>query len=253
MTHISISAFEVIIGADNAPNYILASGSGSSLYGGKGGGNTLAGGAGADTFVYTDGTDLVTNATTGDSVNFNSEYSDFEFVNDDVAVKSTSGEVIIQSVLNQIVDVGAGDFTAHVYRAINEGVIDGRPFSGVEVISGANDVSNIIYAGSGNSSIYGGRGGMDTLIGGDGEDCFIFGLDAGIDTVQNAQSNDYINLKGVTLDQITGVSTTAGLTKVSLVSGAELTVDGNNGAGYLIQGQMYDVNTETNSLTMRNA
>ena len=246
-----ISAFEVIIGADNAPNYILASGSGSSLYGGKGGGNTLAGGAGQDTFVYTDGTDLVTNATTGDKVNFNSEYSDFEFVNDDVAVKSTTGEVIIQNVMNQIIDVGAGDFVAHVYRAASEGVIDGRGFGGVEVISGMREVSNIIYAGGGGSSIYGGNGGMDTLIGGDGADCFIFGLNAGIDTVQNAQSNDYINLKGVTLDQITGVSSTAGLTKVSLVSGAELTVDGNNGAGYLIQGQMYDVNTETNSFVAR--
>ena len=246
-----ISAFEVIVGADNAPNYILASGSGSSLYGGKGGGNTLAGGAGADTFIYTDGTDVVTNATTGDRINFNSEYVDFDFVNADLAVKSTTGEVIIQNMMNNILDVGAGDFLAHAYKASYEGEIDGRPYGGVEVISGADHVSNVIYAGSGNSSIYGGAGGIDTLIGGDGADCFIFDLNGGIDTVQNAQANDYINLKGVTMDQITGIQSTAGLTKISLVSGAELTVDGNNGAGYLIQGQMYDVNIETNSFVAR--
>ena len=229
-----ISAFEVIVGADNAPNYILASGSGSSLYGGAGGGNTLAGGAGSDTFVYTNGTDLVTNATTGDRITFNSEYADFDFVNAD-----------------EVIDDGAGDFLAHVYKASYEGEIDGRPYGNVEVISGADHVSNVIYAGNGNSSIYGGVGGVDTLIGGDGADCFIFDINGGIDTVQNAQANDYINLKGVTLDQITGISSTAGLTKISLVSGAELTVDGNNGAGYLIQGQMYDVNIETNSLVAR--
>ena len=58
---------------------------------------------------------------------------------------------------------------------------------------------------------------------------------------------------GASLNDITGLSVTAGATKVSLSSGAEFTVHDQNGAGYLIQGQMYDANIETNSFVERNS
>ena len=99
--------------------------------------------------------------------------------------------------------------------------------------------------------MYGGDGAYDTLIGGEGEDCFMFGYNSGFDTIYGAYSNDFINLMDVTLDNITELSVTAGFTKINLASGAELVVDGNNGAGYLIQGKMYDADLTTNSFVER--
>ena len=250
-----ISAYEIIIGADNKPNLLMASGSGSSLYGGKGiVVNTLQGGNGADTFLYTDGSGVITNATTGDKINFGAEYTEFKFSNDDIILYSTAGDLLVQSIRNHVIDVadGNGNFACHVYMAGDGGDVDMRTTSGYQVISGANEQSNLIFAGNEGSSLYGGVGQYDTLVGGDGEDWFMFDYNSGIDVVKGAYSNDFVNFVGVRLDDITNIDATAGATKFALLSGAELTVDGNNGTGYLVEGKIYDINVESNSLVERN-
>ena len=249
-----ISVFEIIVGANNASNLLMASGSGSSLYGGKGDGvNTLQGGAGGDTFTYTNGSGVITNATTGDKINFGAEYQGFAFSNDDLVLTSSEGEVLVQSIRNQVVDVadGKGNFACHVLMAGTDGLVDGSSLSGYAVISGANEASNIVYASNDGSSLYGGNGGLDTLVGGDSEDCFMFGRNAGVDVIKGAFSNDIVNFTDITIDEITEVAATAGQTKFSFLSGAELIVEGNNGVGYLIQGTMYDVDLSTSSLNER--
>ena len=249
-----LSVFEVIIGANGASNMLIASGSGSSLYGGKGeGDNTLQGGDGQDTFLYTNGSGLITNARTGDKVNFGAEgYSGFRFSNDGVVISSGEGDLIVQGIRNEIIDIadGSGNLLTHVFVASGGGEINASMYNEYVVISGADDQSNIITAGTVGSSLYGGARGVDTLIGGAGADCFMFGYDAGIDTILGAYSNDFINLMDVTLDNI-ALSVTAGSTQISLTSGAQLTVDGHNGAGFLIQGKMYDADLATNSFVER--
>ena len=249
-----ISAYEIIIGADDKPNLLMASGSGSSLYGGKGSVvNTLQGGTGADTFLYTDGSGVITNATSGDKINFGAEYTGFRFTNDDIVLNSTAGELLVQNIRNQVVDVadGQGNFACHVYMAGNEGEVDMRSTGGYQVISGANEQSNLIFAGNEGSSVYGGIGQFDTLVGGDGEDWFMFDYNAGVDIVKGAYSNDFVNFNGVQLDDITNIDATAGATKFSLLSGAELTVEGNNGTGYLVEGKVYDIDINANRLVER--
>ena len=249
-----ISAFEIIIGANNQSNLLMASGSGSSLYGGNGEGvNTLQGGLGQDTFVYTDGSGVIRNVSTGDKINFGAQYTGFEFTNDDILLHSTAGDLLVQSIRDQVVDVadGDGNFACHVLMAGSGGTVDGATLSGYEVISGANDSSNVIFAGNYGSSLYGGNGQLDTLIGGDGEDWFMFGYNSGADTIKGAYSNDFINLLGVRMDDITEINATAGLAKFSLLSGAELTVDGTNGAGYSIEGKIYDIDVEANRFVER--
>ena len=250
-----LSVFEVIVGANGASNMLIASGNGSSLYGGKGeSDNTLQGGDGQDTFLYTNGSGIIKSATTGDKVNFGAEsYEGFRFSNDDVIISSNEGELLVQSIRNEVIDIadGSGNVTAHVYMSGNGGDINGNTIGGYLVMSGANEQSNIITAGNEGGSIYGGNGAEDTLIGGDGADCFMFGYNSGFDTIFGAYSNDFINLMDVTLDNITSLSVTAGSTQISLASGAQLTVDGHNGAGFLIQGKMYDADLATNSLVER--
>ncbi|MBQ7199106.1 MAG: hypothetical protein IJS29_07575 [Selenomonadaceae bacterium] len=251
-----LSAFEVIIGANNANDLLMASGSGSSLYGGKGSGDdTLQGGAGPDTFLHTNGTTHITNFTTGDTVNYGAEdYQGFSFYNENNIILYTSeGTLNIENSLGEVVELadGNGNFVCHVFRAAGEGEIDGRLVSGYEVIGGANHQSNVIRAGNEGSSIFGGLGGYDTLIGGDGADCFMAGMNAGIDEIFNAYSNDYVNLMDTSLSDITGLSITAGATKITMASGAELTVHDYNGVGYQIGGQMYDANIESNSFVAR--
>ena len=249
-----ISLFEIIVGADNQSNLLRASGSGSSLYGGKGEAyNTLQGGLGVDTFLHTNGAGLIQNCTTGDVVRFGAEYTGISFANDDIFIKSTEGDLIVQSIRNQVVEVtdGDGNFACHVMLSAGEGYLDGSSISGYKVLSGDRDVSNIIQAGNEGSSLYGGLRGADTLIGGNGEDCFMFGYDSGRDTIYSAYSNDYVNFMDITLDGITEISSTENQTKFSFISTGELTIDGNNGTGYMIQGKMYDVDLATNSLVER--
>ena len=186
-------------------------------------------------------------------MNFGAEsYEGFRFSNDDVIINSNEGELLVQSIRNEVIDIadGSGNVTAHVYMSGNGGDINGNTIGGYLVMSGANEQSNIITAGNEGGSIYGGNGEEDTLIGGDGVDCFMFGYNSGFDTIFGAYSNDFINLMDVTLDNI-ALSVTAGSTQISLASGAQLTVDGHNGAGFLIQGKMYDADLATNSLVER--
>ena len=250
-----ISAFEVIVGANNASDLLMASGSGSNLYGGTGTGeDTLQGGAGTDIFRHTNGTTIVKNFTTGDQINYGAaDYLGFGFDYNNISLYTSEGKLDIQEVLGELVEIAdiTGNFICHVFRAKESGAIDARGVSGYQVIGGADHQSNEIYAGNEGSSIYGGGGGYDTLIGGEGADCFMFGLGSGIDEISNAYSNDFVNLMDASLNDITELSITAGATKIKMSSGAELTVHGYNGVGYQIQGQMYDANIESNSFVAR--
>lgn len=67
----SYSQYEVIIGANNADNNIIAGSGGSSLWGGNGGSDTLTGGDGYDEFFYAlgSGDDVIQNASDNDLIN----------------------------------------------------------------------------------------------------------------------------------------------------------------------------------------
>ena len=67
----SLSQFEIIVGADNANNQILAGSGGTSLWGGNGGNDTLTGGEGYDEFFFAQGSggDVIQNAGDNDMIN----------------------------------------------------------------------------------------------------------------------------------------------------------------------------------------
>ena len=65
------ATYQVLVGADNANNQLIAGSGGSSLWGGNGGADTLTGGAGGDEFIYSvgSGNDVIQNSNSNDVIN----------------------------------------------------------------------------------------------------------------------------------------------------------------------------------------
>ena len=93
--------------------------------------------------------------------------------------------------------------------------------------------------------MWGGVGGYDTLTGGEGYDEFFFALGSGGDVIQNAGSNDVINLLGVSLDQISEVYVSTEQVHINFTSGEFLQVKGDTGVGYRLENQTYICNQST--------
>ena len=85
--------------------------------------------------------------------------------------------------------IGISDFAAFEYISkslIKKGdikVIDARQSNANAELAGNNN-DNIIYAGTGETSLWGGFGGNDLLVGNFGKDSFYYGIGNGNDTIQ---------------------------------------------------------------------
>ena len=78
------------------------------------------------------------------------------------------------------------------------------------LILAGNSISNEIYNGSGNSSLWGGTGNVDdTLVGSSGAEMFWYGKYDGYDVITNADSSDVVNLYDVNLSEITAADVSA--------------------------------------------
>lgn len=102
--------------------------------------------------------------------------------------------------------------------------IDATAFTGKAELAG-NDYNNVIVAGSGETSLWGGNFGDDALIGGAGKDTFYYQYGNGQDTISGAKEGDVVNLAMVSLDKITEANIEDG--KLSFYDGGSLTVTEN--------------------------
>src|SRR5262249_53907136 len=81
----------------------------------------------------------------------------------------------------------------------DDDVLEGGP--GADILSGL--AGNDILRGLGGDDSLDGGPGNDTLVGGDGSDTYIFGIDSGIDTIDNGDgapltSQDVVSVSGTT-------------------------------------------------------
>ena len=98
-----------------------------------------------------------------------------------------------------------------------------------DLILAGNSVSNIIYDGSGNSSLWGGSSNIDdTLIGGAGAEMFWYGKYEGYDVVSNANSSDIVNLYDASLSEITEANVSEGQVVLRFNTGTALVVNDND-------------------------
>ena len=180
----------------------------------------------------------------GAQINIASNYTGINFDANNFYVNSSSGSLTIENARDKVISYGDanGNLIAYSYLANSGGVIDGSGISQAEIIIGGDNSANQIIAGSGGSSLWGGTGGADTLIGGSGYDEFFFAKGSGVDVIQNAASDDLINLLGVTLNDISGVDVNESAVSLNFVDGGNLRVEGNSGVGYKLDNEIYVCN-----------
>lgn len=230
-------------------------------------------------FTANGGRDTVTNYRSSDKIHtFNVTLTGLRTSGDDVIIDFGSNSLRIVDAVDTdiryndiIAKVGANSLTydtvATYYRAYGNNVTLGA--SGSESVSiwlsdskfkgefktldasnvggnatlAGNTLENVIMAGSGNSSLWGGRGAVsDTLIGGNSEDTFWYYLGNGNDVIMNAGDGDTINLKSMTFDDLASREITATGVNLTFTDGGSLSVRGENiGAVFAIDGNSYTV------------
>lgn len=89
-----------------------------------------------------------------------------------------------------------------------------------------NAQSNKIIAGSGDTNLWGGWQGDDTLVGGSGNDVFWYTSNGGNDTIESISSNDSVTLFGIGLSDISGINTTSSDVYFTFNDGGSLNVYG---------------------------
>lgn len=192
-------------------------------------------------FGYDGGEDILLNYKTSDTVNYSTDYTGLEISGDDLILNSSTGKLYIRDARNSLINISSANenMPNYFYMAGGAGEIGG--YDKNSVLIGANDAENIITAGSGNSSLWGGNGNIsDTMNGGTGADIFFYGYGNGNDVIGNATANDSVNLFNVTMDQISSAEITDSGVNLTFSDGGSLTVDGQAGSFVLSSsGQTY--------------
>lgn len=175
---------------------------------------------------YSGGNSTITNYVSEEVINYQTDFTGIGFNNSDFMVNSSSGTLTIQNARDKLMNFAVNDNSvARAYMASGYGDLDGSSFSQLEVIIGGNDASNVITAGSGDSSLWGGSGGVDNLIGGAGQDIFFFGKYDGLDVISNASSSDKVHLYDVNLSDIISANVSGGVIYANFNTGGVLKIN----------------------------
>ncbi len=106
--------------------------------------------------------------------------------------------------------------------------------SSVKAELAGNDANNTIYAGSGNTSLWGGNGGDDFMQGGAGVDNFYYTYGNGDDTISGTSTGDTVFLTQVGIDQISGASFEGSTATLNFTDGGKLTIKDAANANYVV-------------------
>jgi len=163
---------------------------------------------GSDDYVYVGGlgvisdyagTTIGTDGESGAKIRYATDFWGFSFDGDTLSMNSSTGTLIIQNCKDKLITIAdaAGNTTAYVYSPNMGGVIYGNLFSPLEVVAGSATGSDVIYAGSGGSTMWGGFGAYDdTLTGGIGHDEYVYVDGGGRDIITNYGTEDLIKING---------------------------------------------------------
>ena len=218
---------------------------------------SIGNGVTPELFTYTGGEEVISGEASGSPINFGAgiDISGGSLAGDDLFLSTTAGTLIIRDTRNKIVNFAdsTGTVKTRSYITSTAGTVDGRAFGEHEVLYGADNLDNEIYAGSGGAQLWGGNYGNDYLFGSNGVDEFIAGVGCGNDVIGNANSNDVINLVSTTLSQITGSTVNSNGVQMSFADGSNLTVAGEVNATFkLSDGSTYVADQATGQFTRTN-
>ena len=207
-----------------------------------------------NTWTYSGGDKVINNYQQGEVVRLDSDYQGIDLQGNSFFVKSSSGSLEIENARDKFIGYSADndDVAVYSYVAGGAGAVDGRDKSQAEMMIGAENSDNQIYAGSGGSSMWGGNGGNDIMTGGDGYDEFFYAIGSGNDVVQNASDNDVINLLGVSLSQITYAEVHQSEINIGFTDGGNLKLQGQAATGFRLEGVVYAADRSTGGWRMKN-
>ena len=238
---------------DNTPTQTQPSTTPSTVPATDGGGTTIINNYYGDVYIinvsggvyiYNGGNKVINNYQQGEVVQLESDFQGVGFSGNSFLVNSSSGSLEIQESRDKFISYGYGNSNviATSYMASGGGEVDGRDKAGLEVMIGADNADNQIFAGAGGSSLWGGMGGNDTMTGGAGKDEFIYSSGSGEDVIEGASDNDVVNLLGVNLSQIVDAAVNENGVEATFQDGGKLRVDGNSNVGFKLEGVTYCAN-----------
>ena len=198
-------------------------------------------------YTYNGGNKVINNYQQGEVVRLDSDYQGIGLNGNSFYVNSSSGSLEIQNARDKFIGYGAGNDEVAVYSYVASGAgqVDGRDKSQAEIMIGAENSDNQIYAGSGGSSMWGGMGGTDIMTGGDGYDEFFYAIGGGSDVIQNSADNDVVNLLGISLSQITSASVTQSEISIGFNDGGNLKLQGQADTGFMLEGMTFAADRST--------
>ena len=182
------------------------------------------------------------------TTNFETDLVGVDFTDDDFIFKSNTGNYTVQNSGNKKINlVRNGETFLQAYKAIATRTIDKRDSTYANVLVGADNESNIFFAGSGGSSMWGGANSYNALVGGDGIDNFFFGKSGGGDIIENASSNDIVNLYDLSLSDVVSVNVVDNVISASFSSGGmiEVTPTENLSPTFKLTDSTWRYNSET--------
>ena len=239
--------FKVIVGASENKNHLIASDSGSSLFGGKTD-DILQGGSGQDYFSYESGNDTITNYETWEGITFSGTYQNWTTDGNDLVINSAEGSLRITDAKDKLVELKApdGKILAHICMPGGTENFDGSTYNEFVVAVGADNESNQLMAGNSDSSLWGGGGkNSDTLYGGAGADTFIYNYGNGSDAIFNADYQDTVMLNDITFEQIIGAKLIPNRATFMFNDYGSLNISGEAG-NFIIGGQPYNADYQNN-------
>ena len=178
-----------------------------------------------------------------DQVNFKTQLSDFSVDGDNLLIHSNSGTLTILNARNNIMKYTEnGNVIAQSYLAQASGDVNRQMSGYYEVIIGAENADNHIYAGSGGSSLWGGNGGADTLTGGAGSDQFIYTFGSGNDIITNANADDIVSLNDASMAQILTANVESSRIYATFTDGGSLEVQSSANVGFKVGNEIWAAN-----------
>ena len=190
-----------------------------------------------NTWTYNGGDKVINNYHQGEVIELASDYQGIDLQGNSFYVKSSSGSLEIQNARDKFIGYSAGGSEVAVYSYVAGmgGAIDGRDKSQVEMMIGAENADNQIYAGNGGSSLWGG----------DGYDEFFYFMGSGNDIIRNTSDGDLINLCGISLSQITCAEIYQSEINIGFTDGGNLKLQGQSATGFALEGVVYAADHST--------
>lgn len=249
----SPNIFKVIVGASESKNQLIASDSGSSLFGGKTD-DILQGGIGQDAYSYSSGNDTITNYESWEDITFEGTYQNWITDGDDFVLNAAEGSLRIPNAREKFIRVKNpdGSVLMNVCMASEEDTYDYSHYTEFVTAIGADNQKNILVAGNAGSVLWGGNGKTwDELYGGAGSDEFVYRYGNGHDAIYNASYEDTVNLGDITFDQIRGNKLMDNRSVFMFTDYGSLAVFGPVGT-FIIDGKNYHADYENHQLYVNN-